>query len=116
MGIAQGFAIFPGLSRSGTTISAGLLSGGDKEECAKYSFLISIPIILASMLLEIVKISISGQAISVEVVPLVFSFIIALLTGVLTIKLMLKLTQKLNFRFFSIYLFVMAIISAIVIW
>ena len=116
MGLAQGLAIFPGLSRSGTTISAGLLSGGDKEECAKFSFLISIPIILASMLLEIVKISISGQTISVDVVPLVGSFIIALVIGILTIKLMLKLTQKLNFKFFSIYLFVMAIISAIVIW
>ena len=64
----------------------------------------------------IVKISVSGQTISVDVVPLVGSFIIALVIGILTIKLMLKLTQKLNFKFFSIYLFVMAIISAIVIW
>ena len=49
MGIGQGLAIFPGISRSGTTICAGILSGAPKEECAKFSFLMSLPIILLSM-------------------------------------------------------------------
>ena len=56
MGIGQGFAAMPGISRSGTTISAGLIAGGNKEQTAKFSFLMSIPIILMSLLLEIYKI------------------------------------------------------------
>ncbi len=116
IGLAQGLAIFPGLSRSGTTIASGLLAGGDREECAKFSFLISLPIILGSLLLEIVKISTSGESISVNWVGLALSFIVAFIVGVLTIKYMLKLTQKLNFKYFAIYLILIVIVSAIVIW
>ena len=52
MGVAQGFAVFPGISRSGSTICAGMLSGGDKNSVAEFSFLMSIPIILASAVYE----------------------------------------------------------------
>ena len=56
IGFAQGLAIFPGLSRSGTTIATGLMAGTKREECAKFSFLISLPIIVGSLMLEIIKI------------------------------------------------------------
>ncbi len=116
IGIAQGLAIFPGLSRSGTTISAGLLSGGKREECAKFSFLISLPVIFGSLLLEIVKIVGLKESISVDWVGLALAFIVAFLVGIITIKYMLKLTKSLNFKYFSIYLVLIAIISAIVLW
>ena len=115
MGIAQGLAVFPGISRSGTTICAGLLSGGDKKECAKFSFLMSVPIIILSMIMEIVKISLGGQTVAVNPIGMILSFLIAFLVGILSIKVMIKLTEKANFKWFSIYLFALAAITIIVI-
>ena len=63
MGIAQGIAVLPGISRSGSTIIAGLMCGGDRKEVSKFSFLMSIPIILASMLYELLDCYIFNQSI-----------------------------------------------------
>ena len=115
MGIAQGLAVFPGISRSGTTICAGLLSGGDKKECAKFSLLMSVPIIILSMIMEIVKISLGGQTVAVSPIGMILSFLIAFLVGILSIKVMIKLTEKANFKWFSIYLFALAVITIFVI-
>ena len=114
MGIAQGLAVFPGISRSGTTISAGMLSGTDKSKCAKFSFLMGIPIIILSMLLEIIKIFVYKETISVNIPGLLLAFISAFLIGIVSIKLMMKLTEKSNFKWFSLYLLVIAIITMIV--
>lgn len=114
MGIAQGLAVFPGISRSGTTISAGMLAGTDKSKCAKFSFLMSIPIIILSMLLEIIKIFVYKETISVNIPGLLLAFISAFLIGIVSIKLMMKLTEKSNFKWFSLYLLVIAIITMIV--
>ena len=111
MGIAQGLAVFPGISRSGTTISAGLFLGGDKENCAKFSFLMSIPVIILSMILEIIKIFIYKETVSVNIVGIVGAFIFAFVIGILSIKLMIKLTSKLNFKWFSLYLLIISIIT-----
>lgn len=111
MGIAQGLAVFPGISRSGSTICAGLLSGGDKEEVAKFSFLMSIPIILLSMVMEIYKITVQGQALSVDVLGVVLGFITAFVVGMLAIKLMLAFTKKANFKWFALYLFIITVLS-----
>lgn len=116
IGFAQGLAIFPGLSRSGTTISAGLLAGGNKEDCAKFSFLISLPIVFGSLLLEIVKLVVFKETISVNWLGLALAFLIAFVVGILTIKFMLKLTKNLNFKYFSIYLVIIAIVAAVILW
>ncbi len=115
LGIAQGFAVLPGLSRSGTTISAGLFSGVKKEEAAKFSFLMSLPIILLSLALEVYKIISLGEIISVNVVGVILAFIVAFLVGVVSIKFMIKLTEKSNFKWFSIYLILLALISIFVV-
>ena len=116
IGLAQGLAIFPGLSRSGTTISAGLASGAGREESSKFSFLISVPIIIASLLMEVYKIIVEGVVISVEPIGMILAFLIAFIVGIISIKLMLKITKKSTFKYFSIYLLIIAIISAIIIW
>lgn len=116
IGLAQGLAIFPGLSRSGTTISAGLASGAGKEESSKFSFLISLPIIIGSLVMEVVKIILRGEVVSVNPIGMILSFIIAFLIGILAIKFMLKMTNNIAFKWFSIYLIIIAIISAIIIW
>lgn len=114
MGVAQGFAVFPGISRSGTTISAGLVSGGEKSECAKFSFLLSIPIILASMAGEIFELCQGGQALSVNPLGLALSFLIAFVSGLLSIKFMMKVTERANFMWIGGYLVIMAILSIFV--
>ncbi len=113
MGIAQGFATFPGISRSGATISAGLISGADKSKAAKFSFLMSVPIIILSLVMEIGKICICHETISVNMVGLVLAFLVAFVSGLLSIKLMLKITEKANFKWFSLYLIVISILSFI---
>lgn len=111
MGVAQGFAVFPGISRSGTTISAGLLAGGEKQEVSKFSFLMSIPIILLSLLMELYEVFVGGLSISLEILPTILSFMVAFLIGIFAIKVMMKITANSNLKWFSIYLIVIAIVS-----
>lgn len=111
MGIGQGLAIFPGISRSGTTICVGLLAGSPKDECAKFSFLMSLPIILLSMAMEIYKIVAKDYIISVNVAGVILSFVIAFLVGIFAIKVMLRLTQKASFRYFAFYLIVISVLA-----
>lgn len=113
IGVAQGLAIFPGISRSGATISAGLLSGASREKSARFSFLVSIPVIIGSLIMEIIKIVVQGEKIVVNPWGLVVAFGLAFLIGVASIKFMLKVTAKTNFKWFSLYLLAMAIISLI---
>lgn len=113
IGIAQGFASMPGISRSGSTISAGLLAGADKEKVAKFSFMMSIPIIILSLFMEVYKIIALGQVVQVNVIGLILSFIFAFVVGVLSIKIMLKLTQKANFRWFALYLILISILTIV---
>ena len=115
MGIAQGLAVFPGISRSGTTLCAGLLSGGERKQCAKFSFLMSVPIIILSMLMELIKIFLGGQKVVVEPIGMILSFLIAFFVGIISIKVMLKLTERANFKWFSLYLFALAVITICVI-
>lgn len=111
MGIAQGFAVFPGISRSGATISAGLLSKGDKKECAKFSFLMSIPIILLSLIMEIYEGISGGINISYPISAIIISFIVAFLSGIFAIKFMMKLTEKSKLWWFSCYLLLLSLVT-----
>ncbi len=111
MGIAQGLAVFPGISRSGTTISAGLLAGGDKKETAKFSFLMSIPIIFLSLVMEIFEFCTGAEKITVKFLPLACSFVAAFVVGIFAIKIMLKLTERANLKWFSLYLILISILS-----
>ena len=114
IGVAQGFAVFPGISRSGTTISAGLFAGNKKEEVAKFSFLMSIPIIILSLIMEIVEIAIGGVSIDVSVAGISLAFVTAFLVGIVAIKTMLKITKSAKLRYFSYYLILISIISLFV--
>lgn len=113
IGVAQGFAVFPGVSRSGTTISGGLFCGNKKEDVTKFSFLMSIPIIILSMFMEIVEIVMGGQALNISVIGLVVAFITAFLTGIFAIKIMLKLTKNSKLKYFAFYLILMSVISLV---
>lgn len=116
MGIAQGFAVFPGISRSGSTICAGILSGGDKKECAKFSFLMSIPIILLSLVMEIYEGVSGGISISYPISAIIISFIIAFLSGIFAIKFMMRLTEKGKLWWFSCYLLLLSVVTFFVMY
>lgn len=111
MGVAQSIAIVPGLSRSGTVISAGVLSGLNREDNASFAFLMSIPVILGAAVISGYKCLKSG--IVVDVAPLIFGVLTAAITGYIAIKGMLKVIKKAKYRWFSVYLLVMAVLSIV---
>ena len=102
MGIAQGVACFPGISRSGSTIATGLLLKGDKGEIATFSFLLSIPIIIGSMILSLFDISHSSLRIATS--SLVFSCLVSFLVGIISIRLLNKFVKQQKLSYFSFYL------------
>ncbi len=115
IGIMQGFAVLPGISRSGSTISAGVLQGIDSEKATSFSFILSIPIILASLCYEIFSCVYSGGQFFVgSYINLIISFIIALISGIFAIKIMKKIAKTGKYYWFSMYLCVIALISCFV--
>ena len=114
VGLAQGIAVLPGLSRSGTTICAAVLSGANKEESAEFSFILSIPVILGSMLFEILEACRSGTPLfDVGVAPAIISFFSAFIVGLLSVKFMLKVVKKAKFLPFAIYLVLLSFVCLI---
>lgn len=108
VGIFQGLAIMPGLSRSGSTITACMVQGIKRQESAKFSFLLSIPIIIASAFYEVLKLPTSS--ITIPFSYFIIGFIFAAFAGVVSIKLMLKIIRKANYFYFSLYLILLSII------
>ncbi len=109
IGIAQGIAIFPGISRSGATITAALLFGVCAEDSAEFSFLLSIPAILGAFILEFKDISVNVLSI-----PYIAGFFVALIVGVYSIKLVEIVVRKLKLHYFSVYLVVVAVVSFLI--
>ena len=113
MGCGQAVGVFPGVSRSGTTSAFGILGKVKGESNANFTFLMSVPIILAAALLESVKCVKAGTIGNIDVLPLLFGVITAAVTGYIAITFMLKLIRKANFKWFSLYLGVMAIFTVV---
>jgi undecaprenyl-diphosphatase len=107
MGLGQACAILPGLSRSGTTIAAGLVMGLDKEFAAKFSFILSIPAILGAFVLQVKDI---GTSLDANFLPIILGFIAAFIAAYAAIKWMLELIQKRNLDIFSYYCWIVGIV------
>ena len=107
MGLGQACAILPGLSRSGTTIAAGLTIGLDKEFAAKFSFILSIPAILGAFLLQAKDI---GSAMDANFLPVILGFVASIVAGYMAIKWMLDLIQNKSLDIFAYYCWLMGII------
>lgn len=105
-GLAQGLAIFPGLSRSGLTIATQVFLGVDRVKAARFSFLMSIPIILgASMVYPLLDMDFS-QAANINVKAFFWGFLTSFATGYLCVKYFMKLLGKVTLKCFSYYCFV----------
>ena len=89
IGIAQALALFPGVSRSGITISAGLFRNLDRAAAARFSFLLSTPIILGAGLLELTKVFISGFPAG-QAAPFAIGFVTSALSGYLAIRFLMR--------------------------
>jgi undecaprenyl-diphosphatase len=109
MGIMQAVAIFPGVSRAGSTIAGGLVSGIDRRKAASFSFLMSIPAILGSVVLQGAKI-VSDTAVNVEILPTLVGAVCAAISGYFAIKFMLALISKKRLYGFAIYVAVLGIL------
>lgn len=116
MGFAQALAVLPGISRSGSTICAGTLAGCRSEEVASFSFLMSIPVILGGFVVELAKGLYKGEiqdSFATGGATLGWSvalgFICSAVAGLFAIKVMLKIIKKANYKWFSLYLTLMAI-------
>lgn len=98
IGIAQGVAIIPGISRSGATISTGLFCGLDRELSGKFSFLLSIPAILGATILEMRKID-SGQALGLTLIGSAIAFGVGILSLTFLIRV-IKMGKISNFSYY----------------
>jgi len=108
IGIVQGVAVLPGISRSGSTICAGLLQGKDREECAKFSFLISLPVILGGVLLKTYD-GINVGFGEINWFACIVGFIASFVVAIFTIKFMMKIVKHGNWWYFSVYLFILSL-------
>jgi len=107
VGMFQGIAIMPGISRSGSTITSLIFQGVRRDESAEFSFILSIPIIFLSAVYELIK---SPQsAVSIPLSCYFVGFIFASFSGFLAIKLMLKVIKKARYTGFIVYLLLLSI-------
>ncbi|MGI9038682.1 MAG: undecaprenyl-diphosphate phosphatase [Gemmatimonadota bacterium] len=100
IGIAQAFAILPGISRSGSTVAVGAWRGLEVEKLAEFSFLLSIPAILGASLLQLGDMR---DAAAIGAGPLAVGFVFALAAGVLAIRLFVRMLRNRTFHHFAWY-------------
>lgn len=108
IGLAQAFAVMPGLSRSGSTIATGLLLGNRKDKVAQFSFLMVLPPILGNALLDLMKGDFGG---GVEIVPLVCGFLAAFVTGCLACRFMIEIVKRGRLIWFAAYCLVVGLVA-----
>jgi len=109
IGLFQVLALFPGVSRSGMTISAGLFSGLKREEAAKFSFLLSIPAILGAFLLELIKTAPNLSLMYSWIIP----FLVCVIFSLLFLNFLYYLVKKGNLWIFSFYCFLVGLLTLI---
>ena len=113
IGLAQGLAVLPGFSRSGWTIATGLFSGLNRKAAARYSFLLSVPIILgASMVYPLIKINIK-EALTYNWTAIILGTTVSAIVGFLCIKYFMKFISKFSINIFGWYCVIMGIFTTI---
>ena len=112
VGVAQAFAVVPGVSRSGSTIATGLLSGVKREVMAQFSFLMVLIPIIGEQSLDLLKVALGKEAFggSVGAVALVLGFVAAFLAGLFACKVMVAIVRKAKLSWFALYCLLVAIL------
>ena len=110
IGIVQALAVFPGVSRSGMTISTGMYLGIKKEKVAMFSFLLSIPAILGANVYLFIKNGVGSEPLS----SMVLGFLSSAIIGYITLKFLVKIINNDGFHKFSYYCFALGILILII--
>ena len=112
VGVAQAFAVVPGVSRSGSTIATGLLTGVKREAMAQFSFLMVLIPIIGEQSLDLLKVA-TGEASfgsGVGPLPLVLGFVAAFLSGLFACKVMIAIVKKAKLTWFALYCLLVALL------
>ncbi len=111
IGLLQAVAIVPGISRSGSTIAAGLFAGMERELAARFSFLLSIPVILGAGIFELSDVSSSAWA--QNFIPYTVGTLVSALFGYLAIKIVMRLVRHGRLSVFSYYCWAVALVTLV---
>ncbi len=106
IGLAQVLSIAPGISRSGSTLSAGMLSGADRNKAARFSLLLSAPIVLGASVFELTKASL----LELQPIPTITGIAITFIAGYISIEVLLKLVKESKLQYFAYYCALLGII------
>lgn len=109
IGISQAFAIIPGISRSGMTISLALLLGVSSKEAAKFSFMLAIPAIFGATILTFLDAQF--DQLKIMTTPLVVTALVSFVSGLLALKFLIKILNAGKFYYFSFYCILIGLIS-----
>ena len=113
VGLFQVLAFIPGASRAGVTITGARLLGYDRLNSARFSMILSIPIILASMTLSLINI-LNEEYVAVNLYQSFFASLVAFITALLSIMFLMRFIKKANFNIFIIYRIVLGIILLVI--
>ncbi|MBI3178513.1 MAG: undecaprenyl-diphosphate phosphatase [Deltaproteobacteria bacterium] len=113
IGLAQGIAIAPGISRSGATIGCALLLGLDRELAARYSFLLAVPAILGALVLKLAG---AGPSAPVDLAAFASGFVAALLVGMLALAALIPVVRRGKLSYFAAYLVPVGVAGVILLW
>lgn len=105
IGFAQMFAILPGISRSGSTIATGVISGVKREDAATFSFLLATPAICGAILLEMLKLFKEGVQVQGNYLVLIIAVVISAVTSYGALKLLVNIVKRGKLVWFSWYLY-----------
>lgn len=108
IGVAQGCAIAPGLSRSGTTIAAALSRGLERKLAARFSFLLSIPVILGAGLFQLKDVLETSSIAELFSFEIIFGMLVAFVSGYFAIKIFMQIIEKSSLRGFAYYVFALS--------
>jgi len=110
IGLAQAVAVLPGLSRSGATISAGILLGNDKKGTARFSFLMVLVPVLGAMAIDVIRLK--GRFFEgIGMVPLIIGFLTAFFSGWLACKWMVNIVTRGKLIYFAVYCLIVGLIA-----
>jgi len=114
IGLMQGIAVLPGISRSGLTIAAALFCGVGAKRAGSFSFLISVPAIFAATIYEFVFLDAAQKSFeltSTQITSMIIASIVAYIVGVFSLKILLKLLNKGKLHYFAPYLFLVGALT-----
>lgn len=113
IGVAQAFAVLPGISRSGSTIATALILGVERSKAARFSFLMVLIPILGASLLEIIDYTENTATHAISASSLIIGFLAAFVSGFIACKWMIKIVKGGKLTYFAIYCFIVGIIAII---